>query len=46
MSSLNAGFKMLVGFKFGTSTTSTHNELMASNNAIMLGGLQELGNIH
>ena len=46
MSSLNVGFKMLVGFKCGTSTTITYNELVASDNAIMLCGLQELGNIH
>ena len=32
------GYKIFVGFKCGTSTTMTYNELVASNNAIMLGG--------
>ena len=32
------GHKVFLGFKCGTSTTMTYNELVASNNAILLGG--------
>lgn len=38
VSGQSVGIKVLVGFKCGTSTSMTYNELVASNNAIVLGG--------